>query len=335
MPKILITADIHWGLPNKNDDILWALNKMQQYAYDNNIDHAFILGDLYHNRQTSDVIEYHRLLDFFQKSEIEWIVFPGNHDLPKESSWDISTISLFHNDITTIKGIKKIQVDGFNYFIWILPYIKDESLYVAVLDEINELASENDILFTHIGINKALFKMCYMDRETGINDLNFTKFKYIIAGHFHNYQQIDNFYYVGSPIPSRFDEGMVSHGFMTLDEQYNLEFINLFEYDDHPPNYITCTVDELDNIDAENNFIRIIISNEEDKLKYEKKIVELRERGAKQIKIQDKIKPNEVTDNIDHNDLFNIIKSYIDDVMQPIDGIDKNTLIEMVREIYD
>lgn len=332
MNKIILTADIHWGVLNKEEDTLWALNKIEEYANDNNIKYVFILGDLFHNRLALNITNYHILLDFFKSSSLEWITFPGNHDLPKKDSWTITVLTTLSDYITLITDIKKIKI--YNFTFWILPFIKSDKIYMKAVGKINSKASENDILLTHVAVNKATYNYCFMDHHTGIVSFEQTKFRQVFAGHFHNYEQIGNFYYVGSPIPFRYDEGIVDHGFVVLDEDYNTEFIDLYQFDGHPPYYLSVLSSDIDNIDVEGNNIRIIVDNEEFDFNQNEICKKLYDKGALQVKIHSRDIQREVTaeeELKENQDLLSLTESYIQSVDLP--DIDKNYLIELNRDI--
>jgi DNA repair exonuclease SbcCD nuclease subunit len=331
MYKILLTADIHWGLLNKDEDSLWALNTMENYAIQNGIEHAFILGDLFHNRLILDIISHHKIVEFFKASKLHWVVFPGNHDLPRKNTWKITALNTIQN-VNVVLDISKIKIENLNF--WILPFIKNDELYMKAAHEINQEASEEDILLTHVAVNKAIRNVCYMDQYGGSIDLSNTKFKYIFAGHFHNHQKIQNFYYVGSPIPFRFDEGLVKHGFMTLDSNFGVEFIDLYEFEGHPPYYLSIYPDDIENVNVEGNNIRIIFNSDEYDINQDEIKKTLKEKGALSIKTQNNIiEKTKITNQNVGGDLLSLSEAYINET--EFDDTNKELLIQLNREILN
>ena len=53
--KIIITADIHNGVPKRLDDCIWSMRTIRNYAYENDIGVILILGDLFHDRYSLDI----------------------------------------------------------------------------------------------------------------------------------------------------------------------------------------------------------------------------------------------------------------------------------------
>jgi DNA repair exonuclease SbcCD nuclease subunit len=269
--KILITADIHCGYPGKLNDNIWSLNAISDYAKKHKIKKIACLGDFYHNRDhlTLDVINATH--EYFRNCEQEWIMFPGNHDMFMKTSWDINSVKPLEKYATIYNEINEFELDGRKFVI--LPFIHYEVEYMA---KIKELEEEGAILLTHIGVNNAVNNSCFLLKHWSSVHFNDTKFSLVLSGHFHNHQSVDNkIYYPGSPIPFRFDEGMVPHGFMVLDTKtLELEFVNLREIrDDCPEDFITLTDDIVDDmIDGKdsgsisgvisNNKVRVSLSKE-------------------------------------------------------------------------
>ena len=109
--KIIFTADIHWGFVNREEDLIWSLKTIEKYANQHDIEYAFILGDLFHNRLVLDITNYHLLVEFFKNSRVKWIVFPGNHDLPRRNTWEITALTTLENHIS-LNSNKKLRNVG-------------------------------------------------------------------------------------------------------------------------------------------------------------------------------------------------------------------------------
>ena len=144
LSKILITADIHFGVPGKLDDTLYACRVMREYCKLSNIDTALILGDLYHDRRYLEIDILSASYGFFEEAAEEynqnWIVFPGNHDMFLRHSWKINSLTPLKKHLTVIEDVCKLQIDNRNF--WILPFITFEKTYMTVLNRINEMADE-------------------------------------------------------------------------------------------------------------------------------------------------------------------------------------------------
>jgi len=110
MAKLLITADIHAGVPNRLNDILWSCRVMREHAKRAGIEVVLVLGDLYHDRSSLDIEVLSRLCDFFAETKEEygqqWITFPGNHDMFLRHSWRINSLHVMRKYMTVIETTK-------------------------------------------------------------------------------------------------------------------------------------------------------------------------------------------------------------------------------------
>lgn len=301
--KILITADAHFGVPGKTRDVSWSIDIMSKYAVKHDINDVIMLGDLFHDRVNINIevlnIAYKALRDAKDRGQ-NWVCFPGNHDMFLKNSWEIHSLKPFENILTVIDQQTEITIAGQRFLI--LPFIHHESEYMKALESIK---TETDILLTHVGVHGATLNECFLIKNWSIVKFDDTKFNKIYAGHFHCQQSVGKLHYPGSPIPFRYDEGVVDHGFFVHDTETNQhEFIKMFEvckeFSDYtPPDYLTIASEDVeDSIDMfTNNNVRIILS--EDLTSNEKMNLKklLSEHGAQKISLMPpKQKTEEVTE---------------------------------------
>lgn len=299
MSKVIFTADIHFGVPGRREDILLACKAMRAYAHKNKIDTVVILGDLYHDRRALEIDVLNLACDFFMEAQEmgqQWIAFPGNHDMFLKHSWDMNSLKPLQKYLTVIDEVSILQLD--NQRFWIVPFITFEKSYMAVINHIDkELRQDGDKLLTHIGINSATLNTCFLLKDWSIINFEQTGFDKIYTGHFHSYQQVgDKIWYPGSPIPFKFDEGDVPHGFLLYDtEKDTHEFIDIWETiaefypnDPKPPQYCTILdeqVNQLERQDVEGNIVRIVLQQditEDEKRTIREKVKNL---GAKLVRL--------------------------------------------------
>lgn len=234
MSKIAITADIHFGLPGRLRDILWACRVMREYCKEAGIDTVVVLGDMFHDRRSLDIETLSSVAEFFEQTtsapyDQHWIVFPGNHDMFLRHSWKINSLQILRRHLTVIEDVKLLELDGARF--WVLPFISFEKSYMQALYQVCRQAKENDSLFTHIGAAGAELNTCFLLQHWSTVSFVNTPFKRVYAGHFHSRQQVsENLWYPGSPIPFKFDEGDCSHGFYSLDlHTMEHKFINIWK----------------------------------------------------------------------------------------------------------
>ena len=298
MANVGITADIHFGVPGRTEDILWACRVMREYCADNDIDTMFILGDLYHNRQAIEIDVNSQVAKFFEETKEgynqQWIVFPGNHDMFLRHSWAVNSLTPLRKHLTVIEDIKLLDVDGQRF--WILPFITYEKAYMRVVNSIikhKEFRENEDILLTHIGVRSATLNTCFLLKDWSSVTFEYATFKRVYTGHFHSKQQVgENVWYPGSPIPFKFDEGDVAHGFYVYDTKAGgHKFVNIwkagtkyFPDTPQPPQFMTILDESISNADVAGAMVRVALQR--DFTNDEKSVMkqELINKGAKNVR---------------------------------------------------
>ncbi len=293
--KAIITADIHNGYPKHIDESIWSMQVMREYASQNGIGLVLVLGDLFHDRVNLNIEVLTKVYDFFdetdEKYDQRWVCFPGNHDMFLKNSWNVNSLRPLNRLLDIYEDVSLLKIEGTRF--WILPFVHFESAYMQILSKIEAQHKEGDILLTHIGVNGSTLNACFLLQNWSVVTFENSPFDRIFTGHFHCHQQVGhNVWYPGSPIPYRFDEGLVEHGFIVFDtESRNHEFIPMFETGADligkewaPSDYITTTDDDILSMGGlEGNKVKIALSREYTKNELEEIRNSLQERGAKSV----------------------------------------------------
>jgi DNA repair exonuclease SbcCD nuclease subunit len=271
--RVIITSDIHFGVPGKLQHSIWAAKVIREYAAKNDIGVVLVLGDMFHDRQSLNIQVLSESFDFFDELDKdydqEWVVFPGNHDMFLKNSWKVNSVRPLSRLLTIVEEIKCINIGGQKF--WIVPFVHYEAAFMQAIRAIEVQASPDDILLTHIGVRGASLNECFLLKNWSVVDFSETKFKRVYTGHFHCYQHVGkNTWYPGSPIPFRFEEGLVEHGFLVYDTEKNEhEFINTFKVgkellpNEQPsPDYLTFVDDDKDKVDVSGNYARVCLSKD-------------------------------------------------------------------------
>lgn len=260
---------------------------MRQYAIENDIQDVVILGDLFHDRVSINIEVLHAVHAFFDdpaSRRLHWWAFPGNHDMFLKNSWDIHSLQPLKGLVNIIPDVRKLEIGGTSF--WIIPFIYDESSYMKVLKAIEDRAAADDILLTHIGVNGAKLNECFLIRNWNIVNFNQSKFRLVLTGHFHCYQQVEpNVWYPGSPVAFRFDEGVVPHGFIVYDG--DIKFVNIRDINpstaDGPPEYRTLVDEDADGKPDDfflRNQVRIVLTRNYTRNELAKLDEAIRAKGA-------------------------------------------------------
>jgi len=348
MTKVAITADPHLGVHDRLSDILWSLRTIREYCMHAKIDVVFVLGDLYHDRSSLGIDVLSRSADFFEETSEkygqQWIVFPGNHDMFMRHSWEINSLVHMRKHLTVIDTVKIVEVDDHRF--WILPFITYEKSYLRVLRRIEGLHRDGDVLLTHIGIRGASFNTCFLLKDWSNVNFEFSKFDRVYAGHFHSKQQIgENVWYPGSPIPFKFDEGNVPHGFYVYDlDTRTHKFINIWsagtkllkEDTVPPPQFCTILDSQLDGIvedDVRNNIVRVALNKQyqdDEKKQIKSRLIDM---GARTVRWMDRTQDLPVSSIPTKTDLphKNIFKLWLDVDSKNASTLDRS-LLEQVND---
>jgi|APFre7841882654_1041346.scaffolds.fasta_scaffold07352_3 DNA repair exonuclease SbcCD nuclease subunit len=252
--RLIITADIHNGIPGKLKDCIWAMNIIRQYAQKNDITDIIILGDLFHDRVSLNIDVLNEVYDFLNLATHDgqsWWCFPGNHDLFLKNSWRMNSLHVFQNVINIVEDAQMIDVGDTKFCV--IPFVHYESEYMKILNDLEKLNPNHPrVLLTHIGVKGATLNQCFLLKNWSIVDFVDSTFDKVFAGHFHCHQDVGKVTYPGGPIPFNFDEGAVEHGFIVYDTDTNThEFIKMFEVCKQfsplykPPDFITILDEDL------------------------------------------------------------------------------------------
>lgn len=299
MGKILITADIHFGIPKRLNDILWALTTMREYAAKNDIGAVAILGDLFHDRVNTN-IEVHnavyKFLDETREMGQEWLCFPGNHDMFLRNDWSINSLHPLSKVLTIIEDIKLIKLLGHRF--WVVPFMNYESVYMGAIKKVEEKYKDGDVLLTHVGVHNAVLNECFLIREWSIVNFDDSKFDRVFAGHFHCHQNVmgqtgrANVWYPGSPVAFTFTEGTTEHGFIVYDtDTRDVEFVDSWELNlvegPPPPKFLTVADSDLSGFDKlSGNNIRVVLTRDYSRDELYRLRTSLKENGVAEVKWQ-------------------------------------------------
>ena len=271
--KICITADVHVGVPGKLNDIMWSLNKIRTHCVQHSIEYIIVAGDLLHDRESIRSDDLNSLVTFLDETDKEYgikvIAFPGNHDMYMKNSWDINHIrSLDRYLHKSYHKISVMNLGGVRFFI--VPFMHYEKDYMKVIHTLAEKHEEGDVILTHIGVKTACINTCFLLKSWSIVSFEDTPFDRVYTGHFHTHQKVgNNVWYPGSPIPFKFDEGDVDHGFFVFDtETRTHEFVSIWageKSNDAPPQFLTLDDDSISSkstAEITGNIVRVALSKE-------------------------------------------------------------------------
>lgn len=255
--KAIILGDTHFGVKNDSEAFLdyfigFIKDILIPYAIEHDIKLVLQLGDFCDKRKGINFKTMNRVvnevLNEFAKHDIQFISFPGNHDIYYRHSNSINSLNecfswvdgvTIINEPTTIQ-IGELMVD---FIPWINKYNHDETV-----DFIKK--STSNICLGHFDIDG-------FDMSVGVSghgDLKrslFGNYDHVYSGHYHTRSTQGNITYVGTPYEMTWSDYNDPKGFhvLALDKNATCEFIRnpltmftklMYEYGcDYDPKEIT------------------------------------------------------------------------------------------------
>jgi len=183
-----------------------------------------------------------------------------------KNSWEINSLKPLSRYLDCRVNVDRITLGGKRF--WIIPFVHHESEYMDILKKVEKRYEDGDILLTHIGVRSAKLNMCFLLQSWSVVDFSNSPFDIVYTGHFHCMQQVGrNVWYPGSPIPFKFDEGDVDHGFFIFDTKTSThEFVSIWEgTDEGPPQFLTLDDESIQAKTEEeirNNIVRVALSRD-------------------------------------------------------------------------
>jgi DNA repair exonuclease SbcCD nuclease subunit len=228
------------------DHIIKTLEFIRDDCVQRDIKYVLFGGDMFHIRARVNTIVYNAIYDViktFYEHGITIIGIAGNHDQHDNSDVPQHSLHTF-NDLpgVTIYGdldtyfIPEWETDDKDLLIHCVPYSKNakrtKDWIEGQAEKYDANGDTNHICLFHLGISGAFVgKGSYpMADAFRPEDLRPDFFKYIVGGHFHKAQFIENyphFFYTGAPIEHSFSDEGEEKGYYIIDtaKRWDVSFV--------------------------------------------------------------------------------------------------------------
>lgn len=341
--KVAIITDQHFGARNDSIAFLDFFQKFYDNTFfpslvDNNISTVLILGDTFDRRKYVNFYALQRAKEMFfdrlAESGITVHMLAGNHDTYFKNTNDVNSPDLLLKEYTNINVIDEpttITVDGTD--ICMMPWICPDN-YQASIDEMKN--TKADLCMGHFEI--AGFAMYRgMESHEGLDKSLFDKFDMVFSGHYHHRSDDGHIYYLGNPYELTWQDYNDPRGFHLFDlETRQLEFIansyTMFarvEYNDKETDPVN-----LDELDLQHKYVKLVIVNKTDFYKFDKFIQKLYNKGCHEIKIiedMSEFQDGEIGEEINLEDTLSVLAHYIDSIET---DVDKEQVKTFMRTLY-
>ena len=341
--KVAIITDQHFGARNDSIAFLDFFEKFYDNTFfpaldANAIDTVLVLGDTFDRRKYVNFYALDRAKKmFFDKLEERGIrvhMLAGNHDTYYKNTNEVNSPDLLlveYGNIDVISKAETIVIDGTS--ICMIPWICPDN-YQETLDHIKNTKAE--ICMGHLEI--AGFAMYRgMESHDGLAKETFEKFDLVFSGHYHHRSSDQHIHYLGNPYELTWQDYNDPRGFHLFDlDTRELEFFcnpyrmfERIEYNDkdqEPTN--------LDLIELEQKYVKLIVVNKTDFYKFDKFIQKLYNKGCHEIKIiedMSEFQDGEINEEINLEDTVSVLSNYIESIET---DVDKEQIKTYMRTLY-
>lgn len=232
IPVALILTDTH--LHKNNVELVKDIFKQAiDLCKTLKINFIFHLGDFFTSREAQPLHvldEAQDILMMVEEAKIGLDITDGNHDKVDLES-NKSYLRIFYHNVThkiddvcnSFWYVNNKSFEKLN-FIWV-PYFKENGSYLKKLEEATKLIRKDkqNILLTHISIN-GVQNNDGSAVENVVKQELFKKFDKVLVGHYHQQQNINNIYYIGSAYQANFGEDEAK-GFTIMYDDGSHDFI--------------------------------------------------------------------------------------------------------------
>jgi DNA repair exonuclease SbcCD nuclease subunit len=345
--KVAIITDQHFGARN---DSVGFLDFFQKF-YDNTffpildahgISTVLILGDTFDRRKYVNFYALQRAKEmFFDKlaeRNISVYMLAGNHDTYYKNTNDVNSPDLLlreYDNITVIDTPQTIHLEYENISadVCMIPWICADN-YERSMEELKITSAS--LCMGHLEI--AGFAMYRgMESHEGLSKDLFGKFDYVFSGHYHHRSCDGHIHYLGNPYELTWQDYNDPRGFHLFDlKDRQLEFyenpyrmFSRLEYDDKETEVI-----DLDALDLQGKFVKLIVVNKTDYYKFDKFTQKLYNKGCAEIKIIENFSEYEegtIDGDIDLEDTMSVLDNYIDSIET---DSDKERIKQYMKILY-
>lgn len=195
MSKLTIIGDPHIT-PKSLDKSSKLFQQVEDLGYP-----AVWLGDLLDTKEVIRGKCLNAFYDYFKSSKLNHVLIVGNHDWFNLECLDHSLKPL--GSLENVKIIDKVEKSE-DHTVMFVPYVHDKQLLKKMIKDTK--GKGKITMFGHFDVSGFDYGNGHMCEDGIITKDDFKGFKRVISGHFHKFQNTDNFMYLGTPFSHSFGE---------------------------------------------------------------------------------------------------------------------------------
>lgn len=332
MCKAVILNDTHFGFkgdsPTINEYFIrFFENQLFPFIEENKIQYVFHLGDLFDRRKyinfrtLNQVRE--RVLDVFEKLGTENHIICGNHDTFFRNNNELNSLRELLSKYKNWHVYSSPKLLNFGptkeYCAALLPWINSENekesyefiqdVPCSLLMGHLELAGFQSIRGTFI--------------DAGYDPAAFSKFEYVLTGHYHVSSRRDNIHYLGTQYQMSFSDVWEKKGFHTFDfEKRELEFIENPEKMFYTFDYNEDEKQNLKHEDYTNKYVKIFVKKKTKNNLFEKYVDKFYDAGVAELAIAEEIPQDNTVMAVDvEKDTLQLLYEEANGVQEKVDKL--------------
>jgi UDP-2,3-diacylglucosamine pyrophosphatase LpxH len=342
MCKAVILNDTHFGYkgdsPLVNDYFIkFFETQLFPFIEENKIQYVFHLGDLFDRRKyinfrtLNQVRE--RVLDVFEKLGTENHIICGNHDTFFRNNNELNSLNELLSKYKNWNVYSKPTLLNFGptkeYCVALLPWINSDNEQESY-QFINDVPCS--LLMGHLELaGFQSIRGVFID--AGYDPSAFSKFEYVLTGHYHVSSTRDNIHYLGTQYQMAFSDVWEKKGFHTFDfDTRELQFI---ENPDKLFYTIDYNEDEKPNLnfsEFNNKYVKIFVKKKTKGNLFEKFVDKFYDAGVAELAIAEEIVQDTKDIPIDvEKDTLQLLYEEANAIEEKVD---KNFLHDIITTTY-
>jgi DNA repair exonuclease SbcCD nuclease subunit len=308
--KVLCIGDQHIKLDNISE-FEKILSHLSIFLKTHPVDFIISMGDLLHTHERLHILPFNKAIEYIEllSSFAKTFILIGNHDYINCSQF--LTKNHWLGCLRHFPNVVVVDTPLVYNNVAMCPFVPDGK-FVKALDTIDKW-KESKCVFGHQMLNG-----CSMNSRTifGVEEWK-REYPFLVCGHIHEKQRLENIYYVGSLYQENFGESIdKTISILEFDESNKLPTINEFSLNLPIKKTIKVDVDKIDGLDLDTRDIKykIIIIGKEEELKlfkHTQKYKELSDKAKIHFEIYDILKKNDKKEIEDKPSFYSLLYNIV------------------------
>tara|TARA_Y100000289_G_scaffold58485_1_gene63750 strand:- start:171 stop:1205 length:1035 start_codon:yes stop_codon:yes gene_type:complete len=337
--KILLITDQHFGVRNDNQHFINHYKKFYgdvviPFLKKSKIDTVIALGDTFDKRRSVNFMSLESAKDMWfdplKELGVKMHMLVGNHDIYYKNTLRINSPSELldgYGNISVYTDPTTVVFD--NLSVLLLPWICDEN-YERTLRIISE--TNASVCMGHLELNGFEAHPGHV-MENGMDPKHFSKFDKVFSGHYHMKSKKGNINYLGNPYQLYWNDYGCKRGFHVFDTDTLKTTFYRNPFDTFHKFYYNGGVALPDSGELEGTFVKLIVEDKGDYVKFDHTVKELQDMSLGDLKIiEDLSSELSGSDSVlETEDTMTLLDNYIDEIDLKVN---KSNIKNVMRSLY-